>query len=84
MIECAIHEDAVEPRAKIGPLLELVEMQVCIEQTLLNDILCILFVASHPQGEVVQITAMTLDERQEHLDIAVVHLTPRTASRLQA
>ena len=75
MIQCTIHEDAVEPRAKVSTSFELFEMQIRVEQTFLNDIFRILFVAGHTKGEVVQISTMTLDERQEHLHIAVVHLT---------
>src|SRR5262245_10301860 len=76
MIECAIHEDAVEPGAKVGALFELLEVQIRVQQAVLHDILRILFIAGHTKGEVVHVSAMTLDERQEHLQIAaVVHLT---------
>ena len=75
MIQGTIHEDAVEPRAQVGASFELIEMQIRVEQSLLNNILGILFVASHTKREAVHISAMTLDERQERLQIAVVHLT---------
>jgi hypothetical protein len=46
-----------------------------VEQAVLDNILRILFIAGYPKGEVVHISPMTLDERQERLYIAVVHLT---------
>ena len=82
MIQCAIHEDAVEPRAKVGTPFELFEMQIRVEQAFLNDILGILFVPSDTKGEVVHVSTMTLDERQECLQIAVVHLTGSSAACL--
>jgi len=75
MIQRTIHQDAVEPRAQVGASLELLETEIRVQQTVLHDILRILLVAGQTKGEVVQISPMTLDERQEHLHIAVVHLT---------
>jgi len=65
----------MEPGAQVGAPFKLIETKKCVEQAFLNDILRILFMVSHTKGEVVHIAPMTLDERQEHLQIAVVHLT---------
>ena len=75
MIERTIDDDAMEPGAEVGASFKLLEMKEGVEQAFLNDILRILFMAGDAKGEVVHIAPMTLDERQEHLQIAVVHLT---------
>jgi hypothetical protein len=75
MIQRTVHEDAIEPGAKVGSFFELLKMQIRVEQTILHDILRILLIAGDAEGEVVQVSPMTLDERQEHLQIAVVHFT---------
>src|SRR6476660_5668393 len=75
MVQRTVHENAIEPGAKVGALFELLEMQIGIEQRVLYDILRIVLTAGDAKGEVVQIPPVTLDERQEHVHIAVVHLT---------
>jgi hypothetical protein len=65
----------MEPCAEVRAPFEAIEVKKRIEDAFLDDVLRILFVASQPKGEVVHISPMTLDQRQERVDIAVVHLT---------
>jgi len=73
VIERAVDDDAIEPGAEVGATFEPIEMQKRVEEALLDDVLRILLAAGQPEGEVVHIGPVTLDERQEDVHIAVVH-----------
>lgn len=73
MIESAVHDDPIEPGAKVGAPFEAIEVEKRIQETVLDDVLRILLVAGQPKGEVVHIGPVTLDQRQEDVHIAVVH-----------
>ena len=73
MVEGAVDDDAIEPGAQVGAPFETIEMHERVEQAFLDDVLCILFAAGQPKGEVVHIGPVTLDQRQEGVHIAVVH-----------
>ena len=63
----------MEAQAEVGAPFEAIEVEKRIEQAFLDDVLRILFAAGQPEGEVVHIGPVTLDERQEDVHIAVVH-----------
>jgi hypothetical protein len=65
VIEWAVHHDACEPGAKVGSPFEPLQVQVVVQQAVLGDIVCVLFVPGDPQGEVGHRFPMALDERQK-------------------
>ena len=73
VIQGAVHDDAIEPGAEVGAPFESIEMEKRVEETLLDDVLGILLAAGQTKGEVVHISPVTLDQRQEDVHIAVGH-----------
>jgi hypothetical protein len=75
MIQSAVHQNPIEPCPQVGPAFEEIEMDKRMKQTVLDDVFRILFIAGHPKGEVVHISPMTLNERQERLHVRVIHFS---------
>jgi len=73
MASCAHHvhravgRDAVQPRAEVGSSLKPAELAIRPEKAFLHDILGILFVSHHAEGELKHLPAVLLDECPEGL-----------------
>ena len=68
----AVRDDAVEPGGEVGPRLEAAQLAVGPQKTLLHDILGILLVARHPEGQLKRTPAVPLHEGAESLAVALL------------
>ena len=70
-VDRAIGDDAIEPRAEVRACLEAAQVAVRLDQTVLNDVFGVLFVAGHPECQPERGPAMALDELAKGLAVAL-------------
>jgi hypothetical protein len=80
-IHRAVGDDAIEPGAEIRARFEPSELPVGAKKALLHDILCILFIAGHPERQSKDGPAVALDERPKRLAVALARTVQVAAAR---
>jgi len=65
-----IDDNAIEPRAEVGARLESPDLAVGAQKALLHDVLGVLLVAGHPQGQDERTVAVLLHQRTKRVIVA--------------
>jgi hypothetical protein len=83
MASCAHHvdrtvgRDAVQPRAEVCACLKPAELAICTKKAFLHNILGILFVSHHAEGELKHLPAVLLDECPEGVFVSLTRPNER-------
>ena len=82
-VDGTVHGNPMNPGSKIGSRLEAAELPERLEERLLHDVLGIRGLSDQPEHHVMDVAAVSLDERPEGVGIPRVHRRDRGAVALE-
>lgn len=77
----AVHRDPVQPGAEARPSLEASELPVRLEKRLLDDVLGVLTIAGHAEGQPVDAAAVAVDQQAERVRVTAAGPFQRGSQR---